>query len=99
MPDTDDKRWTYRRHGLLWEEWCPPIGDRPGYPDGSTIETAGACDHCEDTTPRLMIELQERVPYEQPGVTVCRDCLAAMLAALDRAPELLAAPDAENETP
>ncbi len=46
-----------------------------------------------------MIELQEPVPYEQPGVTVCRACIAAMLAALDRAPELLAAPDTEDETP
>jgi methylmalonyl-CoA mutase N-terminal domain/subunit len=39
------------------------------------------------------------VPYEAPGVTVCRACLAAMLAALDRAPELLANPYTEDETP
>ena len=90
MPDTDDKRWTYRQNGYLWEEASI---------SGSTIGTATKCDHCTDTAPRLMIELQERIHYESPGVTVCRDCIAAMLAALDRAPELLANPETEDETP
>ena len=85
-----DPRWTYHQNGYLWEEASI---------SGSTIGLAKRCDHCDDRTPRLMIELQERVWYEAPGVTVCRDCLAAMLAALDRAPELLATPDTEESAP